>query len=89
MNQRSQLLMIMEKEGIREDLIMSLQKTEDEISVLPPLKWPVGYPEKNRLLYALYWSNKIKTVSEVLSYIIKGLSAEEIAVLYKETRFLG
>lgn len=89
MNQRSQLLMIIEKEGIREDLIMSLQKTEDEISVLPPLKWPVGYPEKNRLLYALYWSNKIKTVSEVLSYIIKGLSAEEIAVLYKETRFLG
>lgn len=80
-SQRKALLEEIAHKGTTPDLIEKLQQTENEITHLPFNKFPDGYPENNQILYQLYWSNIIKTTSEVCSMIIHRLSTEEIAAL--------
>lgn len=81
MDRRAQLLSGIAQVGTVEHLMEQLQETEDEIIRLPFNKRPAGYPEKSEILYQLYLSDRIQTLSEVCSLIIRDLSADQLATL--------
>lgn len=81
MDRRAQLLSEIAQAGPVEHLLEQLQQTEDEMIRLPFNKRPAGYPEKSEILYQLYLSDRIQTLSEVCSFIIRDLSADQLATL--------
>lgn len=87
MNHRAQLLSEILQKGQTEHLLEQLQQTEDEIILLPLNERPAGYPEKNELLYQLYLSDQIQTLSEVCSLIIRELSTDQLATLCDSISF--
>lgn len=81
---RAGLLAQLVKEDVNPALLEHLQKTEDEITRLPWKDRPDGYPEHNVDLYWLYWSNRLKTVSDVLTLIMERLSSDELNALCRD-----